>query len=34
MKYVKSSQPCISMNFRTEFSKAQGFPVNIVKING
>ena len=26
MKKVRSSQPCISMNFCTEFSKAQVFP--------
>ena len=31
MKSVRSSQPCISMNFCTEFSKAQVFPWNIVK---
>ena len=26
MKNVRSSQPCISINFCTEFSKAQNFP--------
>ena len=26
MKNVRSSQPCISMNFCTEFSKAQVLP--------
>ena len=31
MKKVRSSQPCISMNFCTEFSKAQVFPCEIVK---
>ena len=30
MKNFRSSQPCISMNFCTEFSKAQVFPVIIV----
>ena len=30
MKNFRSSQPCISMNFCTEFSKAQVFPVSIV----
>ena len=31
MKNVRSGQPCISINFCTEFSKAQVFPVSIVK---
>ena len=31
MKKVRSSQPCISMNFCTEFRKARVFPVSIVK---
>ena len=31
MKNVRSSQPCVWMNFCTEFSKAQIFPVSIVK---
>ena len=32
MKNVRSSQPCISMNFCTEFSKHKFFPVSIVKM--
>ena len=32
MKDVRSSQLCISINFCTEFSKAQVFPVSIVKL--
>ena len=33
MKNVRSSEPCISMNFCTEFIKAQVFfPVSIVKV--
>ena len=31
MKNVKSSQPCISMNFCTELSKTQVLPCTIVK---
>ena len=30
-KNVRSSQPCFSINFCTEFSKAQVFPLSIVK---
>ena len=31
MKNVRSSQPCFSINFCTEFSKAQVFPLSILK---
>ena len=33
MKNVRSSQPCTSMNFCTEFSKAKVFPYEYREVN-
>ena len=32
MKNIRNNQPCISVNFCTEFNEAQVFPVSIVNI--